>query len=350
MAAVIAMSLLMFNTVAYAADDAGTVDAGITPDSVLYSADKLFEDLQLVFTFDSEKDANLLLQFAQERLAEAQVMTERRKSEFVQTAINDYMTKMQQAQDKVVEVVADEDTSDKVKDELSSELEETSKVDESVRDELKDGQKAELDETMEEVLYTANVVKDIAPETIKALREQKFGYGQIAHIAALSELSDKPVDEVAGMFKGEDKGTGKIAKELGIHPSMMNKKTADATDENDGQTGDETNDGTTVDKTQPVNSADTANESAVEPENVPSDQTQDNVQVNIAKSSEAVAVKASDMKNKESDDKKTVENKKSTEVINASAQSKPEKAVQPKGQSDKVQNSTKSNKGHKKGK
>lgn len=237
LAYIVALSMLAPGTISYAADEAASVDAGITPDSVLYTVDKLFEDLQLAFSPDSENEAGLLLQFANERLAEAKEMTEEEKTEFVQTTINDYMSKLEDAQEKVLEVVTDENMDEEVKEELNDRLDETSEVDEDIEQDLDDEQKEELDEKVENVRFTAHVVKDIDTETVKALREKGLGFGQIAHAALLSEMSGKSVEEIAGMFVDESKGLGEVAKELGIHPSELSGKIKKAVNTDDTEDG-----------------------------------------------------------------------------------------------------------------
>lgn len=224
MVLVIVLSMLAFSTNAYAADDGAAVDPGITPDSILYTADKLFEDLQLAFTFDSEDQANLLLMFSQERLAEAKEMTEQEKSEYVQVAINDYIVKLEQAQEKVLEVVTDESMDEEVKEELTQDLEETADVDDEIQENLDEEQIEELEEKTEEVVYNANVVKDIDVQVVKSLRDNGLGFGQIAQAVLLAEISGKSIDEVGALFTGEEKGLGDVAKELGIHPSDIKGK------------------------------------------------------------------------------------------------------------------------------
>lgn len=244
--ALIVVSMLGFNSIAFAAEEGQavqqeeqTVDAGITPDSILYSADKLFEDLQLLITTDSEKEAELLLQFAKERLAEAKEMSEEDKVEFVKSAMDAYIETLDKAEEKVTEVALDENTSEEVKEELTEDLEETAEVDEDIEEDLDDEQQEELEEKTEEVSYTANVVKDLDVEIVKALREEGMGFGNIAHTVALSRLSGKSVDEIAAMMK-EGKGVGNIAKELGLHPSDKNKKIAiEEEDEDTEEAGEE---------------------------------------------------------------------------------------------------------------
>lgn len=258
LAAVIAASMVAFNSLAYAAEAGTTVDAGITPDSIFYTVDKLFEDLQLVFASSTEEEAGLLLEFAQERLAEAKEMTVQEKTQFVETAIKDYMTTLEQAQDAVLEVVTDEDQDQEVKEELIGELEETTEVDEEIQENLDDEQQEELEEATEQVAFTANVVKNIDVETVASLREQGFGFGQIAHVVVLAEKSGKTVEEIAGLVKDDKRGIGEVARELGVQPSEMKPKslkTAEAVPEEEAgeDTAEETPDDTTESAPEPEN-------------------------------------------------------------------------------------------------
>lgn len=226
--AVIVTSVVALNSIAFAAEEGTTVDAGITPDSILYTADKLFEDLQLAFASSTEEEAQLLLQFAQERLSEAKEMWEQDKTQFVETAINDYTATLEQAQNAVLEVVVDESQDQEVKEELIAELEDTAVVDEEITENLDEEQQQEVQEATEQVTYTANVVRNIDAGVVTALREQGFGFGQIAHVVVLAEKSGKSVEEIASLVKEDKKGIGEVAKELGVHPSEMKPKSLKA--------------------------------------------------------------------------------------------------------------------------
>jgi hypothetical protein len=231
---VIIASMLGFNTIAYAAEEGTGVDAGITPDSILYPVDKLVEDVQLTLTSDPQKEAELLLDFSQERLAEASQMTEEQKTEYAETAVDGYIETLNQAQEKVAEVAADENTPTEVKENLAEELNTTAEVDENIEASLDTEQQEQLEEKTTEVSYTANVVKNLDAATVKTLREAGMGFGQIAHTIALSQLSGKSVEEISGLIK-EGNGIGSIAKELGIHPSKINVKTSKETAQEDSQ-------------------------------------------------------------------------------------------------------------------
>jgi hypothetical protein len=145
--------------------------------------------------------------------------------------MEDYTLALDKAEDKVTEVAADESTTEEVKEELSSELQDTTEVDENIQENLDSQQQEQLEEETTEAAFTANVVKNLDATVVQALRDKGMGFGQIAHTIALSELSGKSVDEIAGLI-AQGKGIGKIAKDLGIHPSKMNdKKSNEASEE-----------------------------------------------------------------------------------------------------------------------
>lgn len=351
--ALVVVSMLGFNTIAFAAEEGQTVDAGVTPDSIFYSADKLFEDLQLLLTTDSEKEAELLLQFAQERLAEAKEMTEEEKTEFVKTAMDAYIETLGQAEEKVTEVAADEDTTQEVKEELSEQLEDTAEVDESIEENLDPEQQEELEEKTTEVSYTASVVKDLDVEVVKTLREAGMGFGNIAHTVALSELSGKSVDEIAAMIE-EGKGIGNIAKELGLHPSKMNKS-VEVADETDGEEpADEDTSSEEVAEESGENTTDTNNTQQTVSTLTTSQVTSKQVQATSVKAPvKQNEVKASDdnkdKNEKSNENKETIGTQQETSTVTNDTAAKDNKnEVKSTKDNNENGNSGKSNKGSKK--
>lgn len=75
--------------------------AGITPDSWLYGLEKAWERIRMFFTFDSEGKAKLHLQFASERLAEANEMVGKGKPEFVQDLLKEHETEINETEKEV---------------------------------------------------------------------------------------------------------------------------------------------------------------------------------------------------------------------------------------------------------
>jgi len=82
--------MFCFSGVAYAQEDDGLPDPGITPDSPFYFIDKWAKQITLVFTFGHEAKAQKALQYAEERLAEVDAMLAKKKYEAATQAKNEY--------------------------------------------------------------------------------------------------------------------------------------------------------------------------------------------------------------------------------------------------------------------
>jgi len=241
--------VLAFGTAASADEVIETTDPGTTPDEFLFTFDQLFEELKLLVTFNDEKEAQLLLDFASERLAEAAAMSEEEKDEYVQEALEDYLAALEEAQEKVTEVVVEEETNSEGADELTEELEDAAEIGDDLAENADDELKEELEEAAEEAKVVANVVKDLEQEMVTQLREQNLGYGQIAQIFWLAEASGQTVEEIAAIYTEDKVGFGQAAKQLGVHPSKMKglasgkTKVSDEGEAEDEMTEEETESG-----------------------------------------------------------------------------------------------------------
>ena len=71
-----------------------TAEAGITPDSILYSLDKLMEKIQLALITDAVDEAEALAKIAQERLAESNAMVDKADVELTQKALEEFREMM----------------------------------------------------------------------------------------------------------------------------------------------------------------------------------------------------------------------------------------------------------------
>jgi hypothetical protein len=78
--------------------------AGIKPTSIFYFLDTAAEKISLFFTFDSEKKARKALEYANERLAEAEESASENKPKGVEKAMEDYAKKISLATEKSKEV------------------------------------------------------------------------------------------------------------------------------------------------------------------------------------------------------------------------------------------------------
>ena len=86
---VLALTLCLGGT-AFAQEEEGLPDPGITPDSPFYFADKWSKQLALMFTFKAENKVQKALQYAEERLAEVDAMLTGNKFREVTEANNQY--------------------------------------------------------------------------------------------------------------------------------------------------------------------------------------------------------------------------------------------------------------------
>lgn len=75
----------------------------IAPDSLLYPIKRMIESVQVALTFTAEGKAELLVSFANERLAEADLMTERNKQQLLQKVMEAYIKTINEASEKAAE-------------------------------------------------------------------------------------------------------------------------------------------------------------------------------------------------------------------------------------------------------
>lgn len=64
---------------------------------------------------------------------------------------------------------------------------------------------------------------DVDTETLADLRAQRLGYGEISHALVLSEMAEKPLDEIVAM-RDAGKGWGQIANEYEVKLRKVRKE------------------------------------------------------------------------------------------------------------------------------
>lgn len=112
---VIAITLL-FGDIAYAQIEEELPSPGITPDSPFYFVDIWGKKVGLFFAFGTEAKTKKALEYAEERLAEAQVMATKNKSKAVKVAASSYEEYMAIIRERarVTERVRERGTSDNI--------------------------------------------------------------------------------------------------------------------------------------------------------------------------------------------------------------------------------------------
>jgi len=86
----LALTLLLNPSTVTAQTQVELPDAGVTPDNWLYGLDKAIESIQMILTFNEASKAELHLQFAGERLAEAKAIADKGKPEYVPDLVGEY--------------------------------------------------------------------------------------------------------------------------------------------------------------------------------------------------------------------------------------------------------------------
>ncbi len=82
-------------------------EPAITPDSILYPVKRLIESVKLFFTFGADNKCELLVTFANERIREAEIMTEKNQEMLVQKTMDAYVKTIERINEKA-EDAADE--------------------------------------------------------------------------------------------------------------------------------------------------------------------------------------------------------------------------------------------------
>jgi hypothetical protein len=87
-------------------DEAAVEDeAGVTPDSWLYSIEQMIESVQVAVTFSDEGKAELLVEFANERLAEAEIMSEENQLDLMEQVLRAYSDTIKKANFQVQQII-----------------------------------------------------------------------------------------------------------------------------------------------------------------------------------------------------------------------------------------------------
>ncbi|MGG7621640.1 DUF5667 domain-containing protein [Bacillus coreaensis] len=214
-------SMFLFGNSVLAEETADSYDPGTTPDQFIYTIDRLVEDIQLFLASNGSEETDLLLQFAEERIAEAKAMSEEEKQVFVQEAIEDYLKILTDAEETIAEMIINEEMNEEQVLELDEKLEDSIELNEEVGELLDESLLEDVEEKQQVLAKLPSIVNALDETKVKELRDSGLGYGQIVQVFILANATDKTVEEVGALFNGENKGFGDVAKELGIHPSEL---------------------------------------------------------------------------------------------------------------------------------
>lgn len=143
-------------------------EAGITPDSLLYTIDQAIDNLRVVLASNTEKKATVMAGIAEERLGESEVMAEKGDAELAEEALKEYNAKITEASDKLQEVV----NSTEVAAPVTTEENPNEKLEKSITDLEK-----AIQEVQEKSLVVLDNLKQVIPkesvETVKGVIEDQ---------------------------------------------------------------------------------------------------------------------------------------------------------------------------------
>ncbi|ERJ11482.1 DUF5667 domain-containing protein [Haloplasma contractile] len=217
-----------------ASDGVGTTDSvdidlkdgGITPDSALYGLDKLFEEISLKLTFDEEKQAQKLLEIAEERLGELQDLDEDSVAEFADELYEEYGVRLETANETLSKLIAegkiDDDDLAEIQDKLGHASDAELAVDENKKEAINEEIKNKIKDVQTKS-YAVSVATGLEEDQVSKLKEEGFGYGEILKLTAFANMSGMTVEELIylDIFEENEDGEvevdfGKLAEELGI--------------------------------------------------------------------------------------------------------------------------------------
>lgn len=217
------------------ADDRDLPAPGVTPDSPFYVFDSWMKKVSLFFTFDSEARVRKALEYAEERLAEAQVMSAEQKAAPLEVAANEYEKYLSVATRTAQQVQA-QSVTDEVSELLAVATSKHISVLDDVQDKAPEEAKGAIIQARENsVSGQKEVLKVLAVN--KPARAMEINLGAIEEklnrvrneaaendIAGLSEA----LNEAEAMYRfGEE--ISLIARDLGIDEAIVDELVSRAT-------------------------------------------------------------------------------------------------------------------------
>ncbi len=130
----ILITSLFIGSAVYAQDEE-LPDPGLTPDSPFYFLDTWGKNIGMFFTFGDEAKARKALQYAEERLAEAQAMAAKNRIKEMERAANDYDGFMNMVQERL-EAAVRQGISDNISERVSLATAKHLRILDRVKDEL----------------------------------------------------------------------------------------------------------------------------------------------------------------------------------------------------------------------
>lgn len=200
--------------------------AGIKPGNLLYFLDKGVEDFRLWLANSEEKEAELLLKFAEERLAELNELDEDDLVEYADELYEEYGVNLETVNEMLATLIAEGKISEEKAVKLQEALGHTADVEAAVDDEKVGKVTEELKEKVKEAQtksYAVAVATGLEEAAITTLKDQGYGYGEILKLQAISQMSGLTIEDLLflDIYEEDEDGEreidfGRLATELGL--------------------------------------------------------------------------------------------------------------------------------------
>lgn len=153
-----------------------TETAGVTPNDLTYGIDKFLEKISITFTFSDGSKIEKLIDIANERLAESQVMAEDEEAKLAEQALVDYNEALSEAQEKlqdIIEISKDEEVEEMETDvvEIQQEAEAAQESAEEALEEVQEMLPEESKDIVDEIKALQNVRKEAVRTMVEARHE-----------------------------------------------------------------------------------------------------------------------------------------------------------------------------------
>ena len=201
---IILVTSLLFGGTAYAQEEE-LPDPGITPDSPFYFLDTLGKKLGLMFTFGDEAKAQKALEYAEERLAEANAMALKNKLKEMTQAAGEYdqfMAIVNERLQATVQQNASANISEKVALATARHLAVLDRVRDRVPEEGKEALSRARERSLNEQLHALRALAEHQPERATEINLDSI---QDRLQRALEKASENATDEVENALEDSEK-------------------------------------------------------------------------------------------------------------------------------------------------
>lgn len=163
-ALLLVMTFMLFSlpVTGMAAEQNGSTDPGITPDSWLYGLDNFMKELNILITHDTAQKAELMYDISEERLAEAKKMVEENKEKYSIIAMKAYKDSLERAAAILDDAIVNEKNVDDVIEKFNSTFKNHQELVQFIVGQFPEDIKSEINASIDDAIDNIVISIDIA--------------------------------------------------------------------------------------------------------------------------------------------------------------------------------------------